>query len=419
MKCPNCGNEVSQEEAFCGHCGAPNTSTRPIRPDGNTAASPRSELLRSYNANMPSSGGAYNSGMQPPHNSYNRGMQTPTNSPMPPNQRPLSQPGPQQQGDFYQDATEAMSALPSGPQYPMGYPQQSLPGTPMQGNYPSQYGPQPFHTGNYANTSYPQAPQFPPGQGYGVPARMTPPPPKQQHNGILVIATVCLVIAILTVSAFGALYLLRGHSTPKADVTATAAPANTPVNTPTIGTTPSPVPTITPTDTPTTVPSPTPDPTAAPDPGFTWCDATCTTNGYIVEYPNGWQQGQTADTAGVQFTNPTQKDEFVAIKLPTSSSNGSSTDLVSNDLQNNYASQPGYVAPTSTQATTIGKENWVYQTASYQSNGQKEQIVVYATIHQGKGYVIELQAPSSLYETANTQYFEKVIGSFQFKQSNP
>jgi hypothetical protein len=409
MKCPICGNEVGPEEAFCGQCGTPIIPNRPIQPT--EPVPPQNSLLRSYNTNNNTN---LPPGMQPPsYNTvpYSTGMQPPANNLMPPNQ-PLTRPvGPRHQGDFYQDATEAMPSFPasSAQNYPAGYPQQSFP---AQGGYPGagQYGqPAPFQSGNFAGTSYP-APFAPPAQGYGASPRATPPPPKQQNNAILVVACVCLVIAILTVSAFGALYFLRGRSAPKVDVTPTVAPAAT------VGTTPTPAVTDTPVETPTTAPSPTADPTPLADPGFTWCDTTCTTNGFIIEIPNGWQKTSTADNTGTKFTHPTQSDEFAAIKLPASPGGASASDLVTNDLNANYANQPGYVPPTSTETTTIGAENWVYQIATYTFNGQKERIAVYATIHMNKGYIIELEALDSLYTTANTQYFEKMTGSFRFLQ---
>ncbi len=433
MKCPNCGNEVSQEEAFCGQCGTPN----PARPApsaqptemGNPSMPPRGGLLRSYNTPMQQpQPGSYPAGQQPgTYNTvpYAPGMPPPPGSSMPANVPPTQQVGPHQQSDFYQDATEAISALPgnSGPGYPMGYPRPGIPANPMQGNYPAgnQFGTQaqPLQPGNFAVTQYPPSPQFPTGQGYGAAPSTTPPPPKRQNNAVLVIAIVCLVIAILTVSAFGILYFLRGRGSPTANVTPTAAPASVPTaapaSTPTVGITPTP--TIAPTDTPTAAPSPTPDPTAAPDPGFAWCGTTCTANGYNIEYPNGWTQSQTADSTGIQFTNPNQAGEFSAVKIPASVGGGNANDLVTTDLQTNYSKNAGYVPPTSTQGqdTTIGKQTWVYQTAYYQLHGQKARIVVYGIIYKGKGYIIELQAPDTLYETANAMYFQKMTGSFTFQ----
>src|SRR5205085_1546065 len=237
MRCPNCGNEVGPQEAFCGQCGTPNMP--PARPtEMVNTPSQRSGLLSGYNTNMPSTSYPYNAATSS------------STGPLPPNQEAWPT-GPQQQSEFYQQPTEAISA-PSpntGQVYPAGYSQQGY-GT-------AQYNPQmqPFQTGSYAGTGYQQPPSFPSGQSYGYPGSVpgfTPPPPKQRSNGVLVFASVCLVVALLTVIAFGALYLFRDHS-PKTQIVPTATPTSAP--TPTA--VPSPSPSATATDTPTPSPSPT------------------------------------------------------------------------------------------------------------------------------------------------------------------
>ncbi len=89
---------------------------------------------------------------------------------------------------------------------------------------------------------------------------------------------------------------------------------------------------------------------------------------------------------------------------------------MNNDL-NNFSSQQGYNAPTPTPSSnaTIGGENWSYQIAYYQLNSQTVRIEVYATIHHGKAYIIELQALDSDFDMVNTQYFERMLVRFQFQ----
>src|SRR5205085_7160849 len=115
---------------------------------------------------------------------------------------------------FYQEATEAISALPGhngypGQNYQMGYPQQQgFVSTPMPAGYAGagQFSPplQPLQSGNYAGSAYPQSQPFLPGQGYGVPGGMqpapAPPPQKRRSNLVLVIACFCLAFAIITVA---------------------------------------------------------------------------------------------------------------------------------------------------------------------------------------------------------------------------
>lgn len=448
MKCPKCGNEVGPDEAFCGQCGTPNMPPAHPTEMVNTP-SPRSGLINTYNTRniagtgtqgtagngMSSQNGTFpagNSAILPPTQPY-QGMSSPSSagSPVPNGTAGLGQQQPppawpvppQQSTNFYQNATEAMPMVPpgSGQSYPGAYPQQNFPATPVQGAYPGndQFGAQSFQTQNspapYGGVSYSPIPGFAPGQGYTAQSKLAAPPQKQ-NNVALVIACIFLVIALLIAVAFGTLYLTH-RSSPRAATTPTVAATTAPSPTPI----PSPTATAAPSPTPTTAPSPTVAPTPTPDANFAWCDTACTTNGYLVEYPTSWQQGQTADATGVQFTNPAQADEYAAFKTPGVTSS-SASQLVANDLQTNFASKPGYQLITSTEGSTatIGGETWTYEAATYQNadqNNTVEQIVVYATVHQGKAYIIELQAPQSLYSTVNTQYFTPMLNRFQFESA--
>ena len=401
MRCPNCSNELSSDEAFCGLCGTPIIPSAQPTAMVNPPPTRQGLLSGGYNTTISSSPGTNRSGMQPP----------------PDNQSATRSPGPQQQGGFYRDPTEAMPALPSNQvqNYPTVYPQQGYTGAPMPGGYSGvgQYAPQmqPFQSGNYTGTIYPTGQQFSTGQGYGMPPGFTPPPPKQHNNLALIIASICLVLAIITIGAFGTVYLLRNNASGK---TQTSNQNATPTSIPTPTTVPSPSPTPTPSPTPS--PSPTLTPTPAPDPGFTMCDTSCTSNGFSIEYPSAWLQKTTSGSISTQFTNPSQLDEFAAFKTPGNTSSNAGQ-LVNADLMNNFSSQPGYNAPTPTPSSnaTIGGENWSYQTAYYQPNGQTERIEVYATVHQGKAYIIELQALDSQFAAVNTQYFERMLARFLFQ----
>ena len=119
--------------------------------------------------------------------------------------------------------------------------------------------------------------------------------------------------------------------------------------------------------------------------------------------------------ANIRFTNPSASDQYAEFKTPGATTSNASQ-LVTNDLQTTFASLPGYTAPTSSSTTTIGGENWIYETAYYQLNGQQEQVQVYATVHQQNGYIIELQAATSQFPTVNSQYFVTMLDRFQFQQ---
>src|SRR6516165_9778385 len=96
MRCPNCSNELSLEEAFCGLCGTPIIPSTQPTAMVNPPPSRQGLLSEGYNSTTSSPPGTNRSGMQPP----------------PDNQSVVRSPGPQQQGSYYQDPTEAMSALP-------------------------------------------------------------------------------------------------------------------------------------------------------------------------------------------------------------------------------------------------------------------------------------------------------------------
>lgn len=392
MRCPNCSNEISLDETFCGQCGTPIAlSAKPVDP------TQRQGLLSSgYYGSTSSTSVPSRTGMSSPIT----------------NQSPMMPSAPQQNG-FHQDPTEAMTALPTQPVqgYSAQYAQQF--GNSMASNGYSgtgQYAPQmqPLQSGNYTATMYPTTQTSANGQGNGASPSITPPSPKKQNNTTLIILSVCIVVALIAILAFGASFFLHNNTANKEPITQPNATA-TSIPTPTVAPSPSP------TATPSPTPSPTLTPTSTPDTGFTLCNNICTSNGFSVEYPSSWSQSPTTDSTGTQFTNPSQTDELAAFKTPGMTSMDAGQ-LVNNDLSN-FSTQPGYTTPTPTASSnaTIGGENWSYQIAYYQLNGQNTRIEVYATVHQGKAYIIELQAIDSNFDMVNTQYFERMLARFQFQ----
>lgn len=438
MKCSRCGNEVNPEEAFCGQCGAPmrqpaaptemiNTpSPRPAYP-GTYQTTGRPNAPDAPSASFPPSSSVYQRGMPP-------GAATgATNMPYGSTQSPFprtttNMAGPGQQSDFYQDATEAMSSLPSGsPNYPTaatGYPQgqQSFIGT-GQPNGQNMYGtatPSPYMTG-----------RLNPQQGYGSGPTYDNthstimPPRSQPNNTLLIVAIMCLVLVLISVVALGTYFVLKSHNNtagPNSNNGATVinTPSTTPSPTATVAPSPtpsvttSPTPSATATGTPTT-PTPVASPTPAPDPGFSWCGTVCTNNNFTVEYPQGWQPGPATNAPGMQFTDPNEADIYASFKALGASQSTAST-IAMSDLQTNYASQAGYAVTQPGSTATISGETWFTATATYQLNGQTERVIVYAIIHQGNAYIIELQAPDNQFDTINVQYFNVMLGKYQFLQ---
>src|SRR5579864_5992993 len=102
MICPNCGNDLGQDEVFCGQCGAQTVPS--FKPTEMVQTPPvQSGLLNGGFSTQPISGSGYMPGAQSIQSQAHPSSALPPNAPAP---------GPQQQGGFYQDATEAISALP-------------------------------------------------------------------------------------------------------------------------------------------------------------------------------------------------------------------------------------------------------------------------------------------------------------------
>ncbi len=401
MKCPMCGNEVNQEEVFCGHCGTPNTP--PAKPiDMTNAPSLRSGLLGTHSTNTPFT--------PPPSDTRTQGTQPPSAAsgvPSMPNP-PLARPA---QTGFYRDATEAISTIPNqaGQSYPTGYPQQSFSGSPLPGGYPGpdQFGPprQPFQTANYAgpgNSMYAQQPPIT-GQGYeyGMQGKMVPPPQTAPNHMAILVVCISVVVVLISAILFSALFIAKSHpNDPQKPVTtaATAAPTPTPV----------------PTNTPTPIPSPTVAPTPPPDAGFLWCGPTCANNGFSTEYPVAWQPGAIPATFATQFADPAMPTISATFKTPPGATTSTAGDLVTADLANFPGNTP-LGAPTT---STISGETWVTSVAMYPNAAQQPmRVAVYATVHQGMAYTIELQAPDDQYDATYAQFFANMLGKFQFLQA--
>jgi hypothetical protein len=308
----------------------------------------------------------------------------------------------------------------------MGYLRQSqvFVGMPAPGGYQgaNQYNPQmqPFQTSNYAGsaTVYPQARPSLNGQSYrGQPPL---PPQKKQSNTILIIVCTCLAIAVIMVAAFGAIYLHHNNSSKAHNKTASRPTSAV------TATAPAPSPTLSPTAASTPSPTPSPSLTPSVDPGFTQCATGCTSNGFVVEYPNAWIGAASQDPngfGGEQFSNsstnnPSAMDEFANFKSSMTTSNSPEA-LLAADFNVNFANNPGYTAPSSPSNAWIDGAKWSNEMASYQLNNQTEHVEVFAIVFQQRSYIIELQAPADLFDQINTQYFEFMLGKFQFQQSTP
>ncbi len=404
MKCRTCGNEVDKEEAFCGQCGTPLAVPQALQTE--MMQTPPSGRLNGYGPNEPF-GPANNSpvGTRP---LYAPGASLPPPASRQQQQTPQFPAG--QNTGFYRDATEAISVVPSNPN--MGY-QQPYPTTPPAHAYPPQSTPtsygfpgqvsqpqgQPLQTGNYVGQlGLPQQGQ-----------RAVPNPPQRQRNGaVLFIVSMCLVVALLSVVGIGTLYVLKGRS---------ATSSSTQAQVPTATTVPVEVPTATPTliPTDTVAPTPTTIATAAPLAGFASCGTLCTSNGFSTQYPQGWAASPLAGTPGVQFVNTNPSDQMAIFKT-LSAAAGDPNALVARELQQNFATKNNYQVVTPVATDSLSGETWFKEVITYQEDGQpKEMVEVYANVHQGKAFILELQAAVDDFEAATTQNFATIKSQFQFQ----
>ena len=420
MKCPRCGNEVQPEEVFCGQCGAPRTPPAPPTEMVNSTPHQTRGLPGPSAASTPpfapSSPGMPNPRTQVPPRSATNGLPPPNSSFIAASQS-LGTANPNQHTGFYHDATEMIPLPNSGQQGPSaGYPQQH-PAPPGSGSLPGQYSAQtPAFGEPYYGQQGPQyaRPSFAgnsnPNAMYGRPIPPALPPQEQRGNPAVVIICILLVVALISAVGVTTLYLTRNHAAPTASGGNNPAPTQAPAAT----AAPTSAPTDTPTAEPTAAPTPVATPLPPPDAGFLWCGPECSSFGFSEEYPNGWQLGGAATGNGIQFANTNQPDMAMTCKAIGTATTNASTYL-SNEIQTVYASKPGYVAPTGTTTATISGENWVAALLYFQGETQqKERVVVFATVHQGKSYIIELQAPDAQFDQVNTTYYQPMLSKFQF-----
>ncbi len=117
---------------------------------------------------------------------------------------------------------------------------------------------------------------------------------------------------------------------------------------------------------------------------------------------------------GIGFISRTSPDQSTTFKTP-GATNGAPSDIVAVDLSDNFAAKDGYTVVTPNATATIGGETWFKEVITYQGNTQKEQVEVYGAVHQGKAYILELQASEAQFADANTMYFANIVSHFAFQ----
>ena len=189
------------------------------------------------------------------------------------------------------------------------------------------------------------------------------------------------------------------------------------------------------TATATLTPTPSPSPTSTLPPGVSlvpgfalYQDAS---SGFLLQYPETWPQPSTDPSLGVQFADSSNLDAaryVVQVNQPDPLTLGVSTgpdpntaaaNWVNFELTNfqqteeshgfTFTRQPGPMS-----AVDIGGQQWQTGTAVISGPDLTLQVYVYATIHQGKPYVINLLASSDAFATGQKVYFEPMLTTFHF-----
>ena len=180
---------------------------------------------------------------------------------------------------------------------------------------------------------------------------------------------------------------------------------------------------------PTATPSPSPTatliPTATPNGGFqVYRDQA---DGFLIQYPIGWVSSPASP--GIEFADDEKAPEYIMqVLLPSNSAvpgldgtDHDATTLVNYEMdrlasqwpQGAFSRVPGPV-PTE----RIGGVTWQGATGLISSNQTRIRVQVYATLYQGKPYVINVLASDERYSLGNVEYFTTMLHSFVFLPPN-
>jgi hypothetical protein len=177
--------------------------------------------------------------------------------------------------------------------------------------------------------------------------------------------------------------------------------------------------------------SPTPTATAVPTagalPGFAiYADPKST---FTLQYPATWTASP--KDSGVEFyTSDAQETEYVVDVLPEAgASTGGATNDPTEALQWVNMALQGVQQQESVQnflrvtgplpAVTIGGQTWQSGAAVFDVLQLHSRVQVYATIYQGKPYVITLLAPDASFVAGDHLYFKTMLTTFQFTTTTP
>jgi hypothetical protein len=149
--------------------------------------------------------------------------------------------------------------------------------------------------------------------------------------------------------------------------------------------------------------------------------------GFVVQYPLTWiRQSNNPEVAFLDDTNNPRYQ--VQLDLP-----GDATSIGLQGDPNNPAVWVNYAMnqlssqfgdgfqqlPGPTPAAVIGGEQWQSSVALLSISGVNVRVQVYATVHDGKPYILSLEAADERFDAGRQLYFGPMLGSFQFLPSTP
>jgi photosystem II reaction center protein PsbP len=186
-----------------------------------------------------------------------------------------------------------------------------------------------------------------------------------------------------------------------------------------------------PTPTATPAPTATEAPTATPAPidGFQFYRDPA--NHYIIQYPLGWVVSSDNTSQGIEFCDDcTNPGYIVQVDTPSNladvgppANQNSAADWVTYAL-NGLASrlQSGTLTPLGEQQPiTIGGVVWQSGSGlvTDSNGGARFRVQVYATVHDGKPYILVLSTTEDRFTAGTIQFFGPMLQSFEFVTQAP
>lgn len=178
---------------------------------------------------------------------------------------------------------------------------------------------------------------------------------------------------------------------------------------------------------PTPTPTATVKPTPTTLPGFSlYSDSS---DGFGIQYPRTWVLSPLSP--GIQFdddgANPGFEVQLLvpgADTCPSTSSTATSADatvwvnctlsILATKFKGSFQQAPGPTADVQ-----IGAASWQSGVAYLGSGQSRVRVQVYATIHEGKPYIINLLAVDSRFSFGMLEFFQPMLQTFRFLPATP